>query len=177
MEERWADMMRAGMRGDARAYHDLLRELACALRAHVRRNLGARQGAAEAEDIVQEVLLALHLKRHTWDQQQPFFPWLRAIARNKTVDSIRLRRLTAFVQIDEFSEILPDESVGDVDTAIDATDALSRLKNRELEIVVAIAMKGDSAREVAQRLGMTEGAVRVALHRALQTLAKTLGAT
>jgi RNA polymerase sigma-70 factor (ECF subfamily) len=49
---------------------------------------------------------------------------------------------------------------------------IAKLKEREREIVLAISIEGASARQVAERLGMTEGAVRVALHRALRSLAK-----
>jgi RNA polymerase sigma-70 factor (ECF subfamily) len=45
------------------------------------------------------------------------------------------------------------------------------LKVRQREIVKSISIEGRSARETADRLGMSEGAVRVALHRALKTLA------
>ena len=51
--------------------------------------VGALVGAGlpehEAEDIVQEVLLTIHLKRGTWDQSRPIGPWLAAITRNKLV--------------------------------------------------------------------------------------------
>ena len=48
---------------------------------------------------------------------------------------------------------------------------LGRLQERQREIVRAISVESLSARETAKRLGMTEGAVRVALHRALRSLA------
>ena len=51
---------------------------------------------------------------------------------------------------------------------VDAERMIASLKGRQREIVVAISIEGASARQVAERLGMTEGAVRVALHRALQ---------
>jgi RNA polymerase sigma-70 factor (ECF subfamily) len=69
----------------------LLEALAQVLRAFVRGAL-ARYGAGveEAEDVVQETLLAVHLKRDTWDEQKPLLPWVQAIARNKLVDSLRV---------------------------------------------------------------------------------------
>jgi RNA polymerase sigma-70 factor (ECF subfamily) len=52
-----------------------------------------------------------------------------------------------------------------------ARDLLSRLSERQREIVTAIAIDGRSAREVGDRLGMADGTVRVTLHRALKMLA------
>ena len=67
-EEEWAVWMRAAVDGDAQAYHRFLSTVTPHLRAMARRRcdqFGAP--ASEAEDVVQEVLLTMHLKRGTWD--------------------------------------------------------------------------------------------------------------
>jgi RNA polymerase sigma-70 factor (ECF subfamily) len=80
------------------------------------------------------------------------------------------------VPIDDIIETLAgDEPPADMNGA-DAERVIAKLKGRERDIVVAISVEGASARQVAQRLGMTEGAVRVALHRALHSLAKAFRA-
>jgi RNA polymerase sigma-70 factor (ECF subfamily) len=172
----WAELMRAANRGDGEAYRRVLGELAPLLRALARRGL-ARYGAGpeEAEDIVQETLLALHLKRHTWDEARPLLPWVRAIAQNKLLDALRRRGRQAHVPIDNLGEeLLAVETEPAVLDGVESGLALSRLSGRARDIVVAISVEGASAREVADRLGMTEGAVRVALHRALRSLAEAL---
>ncbi len=59
-------LMLASQRGDAAAYRTLLAKLTPQLRAYYKRwMMGAGRGAEEAEDLVQETLLAVHLKRHT----------------------------------------------------------------------------------------------------------------
>src|ERR1700730_15820494 len=71
-ENDWPVWMRAAMTGDAGAYRQLLVSLAPHIRAVARsrcRSLGAPEG--EGEDLVQEVLLTIHLKRGTWDQSRP----------------------------------------------------------------------------------------------------------
>jgi len=91
-ENDWAVWMRAAMTGDAGAYRQLLVSLAPRLRAVARsrcRSLGALED--EIEDLVQEVLLTIHLKRGTWDQSRPIGPWVAAITRNKLVDVLRRR--------------------------------------------------------------------------------------
>ena len=96
----WGDLMRAANRGDAAAYNELLASLAPVLRSVTRRGL-ARGGlpVEDAEDIVQETLLAVHLKRQTWDESLPFMPWLRAVARNKLLDAVRRRGRRPFHKI------------------------------------------------------------------------------
>ena len=77
------------------------------LRAAARRGLArAGQPVDQSEDIVQDILLAVHLKRHTWDVNAPFAPWLFAIARNKLIDALRRRGRRVFVNIDDFAETL-----------------------------------------------------------------------
>ncbi len=67
--------MRAGNAGDADSYRRLLLQLAPVLRAAARRGL-ARAGMADtdAEDVVQETLLAIHLKRQSWDEDCADWP-------------------------------------------------------------------------------------------------------
>lgn len=175
-ELQWADWMRAGNRGDTQAYHRLLAALAPALRGYSRRAF-TRSGlnSDEVEDVVQETLLAVHLKRHTWDEHQPLLPWVKAIARNKVIDALRRRGGGIHVAIDEVSETLADARTVEAGHAADLSRVVMYLKDRDREIVVAMSLEGASARDVARRLDMTEGAVRVALHRALKSLAKALG--
>ena len=172
-ELRWADLMRAASRGDRASYYRLLHELASVLRGVVSRGF-ARYGlgSEDVEDVVQETLLALHLKRHTWDERRALFPWVQAIAHNKLVDNLRHRGRRAHVPIDDVSGTLAGDAPAPEMNGVDAERMIARLKGRQRDIVVAISIEGASARQVAQRLGMTEGAVRVALHRALQSLSK-----
>ncbi len=58
---------------------------------------------------MQEVLLAVHLKRHTYDPAAPFAPWLFAVTRNKVIDALRRRGRRVFVPIEDFAETLPSE--------------------------------------------------------------------
>jgi len=166
-------LLRAANRGDSGAYRTLLGELAPALRGIARRGfMRYGLGADDVEDVVQETLLAVHLKRQTWHEGQPLLPWVRAIARNKMVDSLRRRGRAVHVPIDDVSETLAGEDLSDAASGVDAERVLASLDGRQRDIVRAISIEGASARQVAARLGMTEGAVRVALHRALQSLAK-----
>lgn len=163
--------MRAGNSGDAAAYRLLLQLLAGRLRISVRSALArVGRGAEEVEEIVQETLLAIHLKRHTWDDRLPLEPWARGIARYKTIDALRRRGFADHKPIEDFAELLAAPEADGVGT-LATRDLLARLPERDRLIVQAVSIEGRSAKEAGVPLGMTEGAVRVALHRALKTLA------
>jgi RNA polymerase sigma-70 factor (ECF subfamily) len=171
-ENDWAVWMRAAMTGDAGAYRQLLVSLAPRLRAVARsrcRSLGAPED--EIEDLVQEVLLTIHLKRGTWDQLRPIGPWVAAITRNKLIDVLRRRGRHITVPIEDFVDSLQAEDQSPELPAREIDSLLARLRPQQREIVRSISLDGSSIRETADRLQMTEGAVRVTLHRALKTLA------
>jgi RNA polymerase sigma factor (sigma-70 family) len=164
--------MRAAIAGDASAYRLFLKAVTLHLRALARRRcetFGVPQ--SDAEDIVQEVLLAVHLKRGTWDQSRPIRPWLSAIVRNKLIDILRRRGRHISVPLEDVIDWLPAEEQPDGLEHQDIERMLRHLKKQQREIVQSISVNGMSVRETARRLQMTEGAVRVALHRALKTLA------
>ncbi len=170
-------LMRAAMSGDAAAYNRLLTSLAPAIRSVARRGL-ARAGLAveEAEDVVQETLLAIHLKRHTWDPSMPLGPWVRAIARNKMIDAMRRRGRRDHVPIDDVIDTLAADA-GEPTPLPGRLDAhLQSLPDRQQSVVRAISLDGASIRETATKLNMSEGAVRVALHRGLAALSVKFGA-
>ena len=71
-EDEWTDLMRSAISGDDAAYHRLLKAITPVLRAATRRGLArAGQPVDQSEDIVQDILLAVHLKRQTWDANAP----------------------------------------------------------------------------------------------------------
>ena len=174
-EHLWAEAMRAERQGNAAAYERLLKEIAGLLRKLVRHRL-AQYGLApdEAEDLVQEILIGLHTKRHTWDPDRPFMPWLFAVTRYKFVDAARRMRREAGHRVDltmeELSEMVaaPEE---DFDRAtLDLERHLNALPQGQQTVVRALAIDGASVRDTAKKLTTSEGAIRVTFHRALQKL-------
>ena len=164
-------LMRLARRGDDEAYRQLLGRVAVWLRSVARRGLvRAGRGVEDSEDIVQETLLAMHLKRDSWDDTQPLAPWLRAIAHHKLVDQLRRHGFRDHVDIEEYADTLATPQASETGASADARQMLSSLPERQRVIVEAISIEGRSARDVGVRLGMSEGAVRVALHRALKAL-------
>ena len=174
-EDEWADLMRRGNASDSGAYRQLLKALAPVLRAVTRRGLArAGQPVDQPEDIVQDILLALHLKRQTWDADALFSPWLFSIARNKLVDALRRRGRRVFVNIDDFTETIASEPVAETVTASELIVHLKGLPNRQRDVLQSITVESNSIKATAAKLAMSEGAVRVALHRGLAKLAAKL---
>lgn len=168
--------MLAGLAGDEAAYKRLLGELSVRLRPFVRRNLSSAGLTAEdVEDVVQETLIAVHLKRHTWRTDAPLLPWLNGIVRYKIVDAVRRRGGRHFVPIDGLSETLPARDETPALARQDIVKMAASLPAKQKAIVMAIFVGGENTAEAAARLGMSEGAVRVMLHRALARLAKEFG--
>ena len=173
--DEWTGLMRSALAGDSAAYARLLGAVAPVLRANARRALvRAGQPADQAEDIVQDILLALHLKRHTWDVTAPFAPWLFAIARNKLIDALRRRGRRVFVNVDDFAEILPGAPAEQTVPAREVAAHLETLPARQRDVLQSIAVDSISIKATAAKLSMSEGAVRVALHRGLATLTARL---
>src|ERR1700755_3100505 len=153
--------MRAAIAGDSAAYHRLLKAITPVLRAAARRGLArAGQGVDQAEDIVQDILLAVHLKRHTWDAEAPFAPWLFAIARNKLIDALRRRGRRIFVDIDDFAETLPGEVPVETASAGEVAAQLKTLPERQREVLQSVAVDAASIKETAAKFSMSEGAGR-----------------
>jgi RNA polymerase sigma-70 factor, ECF subfamily len=174
-EEEWADLMRRGNAGDGGAYHQLLRAVTPVLRGVARRGLArAGQPLDQSEDIVQDILLAVHLKRHTWDAGALLLPWLFAIARNKLVDALRRRGWRVFVNIDDFAETIPSAPVAETVPAGEVIAHLQQLPRRQRDVLQSITLESISIKATAAKVAMSEGAVRVALHRGLINLAAKL---
>ncbi|HEY6832264.1 MAG TPA: sigma-70 family RNA polymerase sigma factor [Pseudolabrys sp.] len=174
-EQRWGEAMRAELRGDAAAYERMLKEVATVLR----RSLGPRLvrvglGAHESEDLVQEILIGLHAKRHTWDPARPFLPWLHAITRYKLIDFMRHRRRETRLRVDlpleDWLEIVESPADEAYRASWEVDRHLAVLPVSQRKIVRAIAVEGASVRNVARGLATSEGAVRVTLHRAIRRL-------
>ena len=123
---------------------------------------------------MQDILLAVHLKRHTWDASAPFAPWLFAIARNKLIDALRRRGRRDFRQHRRFRRGDPGRAAGETASASEVAAHLQSLPARQRDVLQSIAVDSASIKDTAAKLSMSEGAVRVALHRGLASLTAKL---
>jgi RNA polymerase sigma-70 factor, ECF subfamily len=162
--------MRAAQRGCQEAYGRLLTDISNTFR-HLAAGDMRRYGlqASDGEDVLQEILLAVHLKRHTWRPEHPFLPWLRAIARHKVIDFVRRRSRRSELPIDDFPDVFPAPQP-EADMTVPLQQALLELPRRQREVIEELAVGGASVADTAVKLRMSRGAVYVAFHRALATI-------
>lgn len=173
-EGRLQALLVTGLAGDARAYHAFLKEMGAHLRAFLRRRLATMPG--EVEDLVQEILLAIHNQRHTYDAGQPLTAWVHAIARYKLIDLLRRRggREALHDEFDDETQIAAasDEEAGEARR--DLGKLLELLPERQRLPIVHVKLEGLSVQEAARLTGMSESAVKVGIHRGLKALAQKI---
>jgi RNA polymerase sigma-70 factor, ECF subfamily len=169
-------LMIASLDGDAASHRSLLERLSLRLRAYYKARLAAAgRGAAEAEDLVQETVLAIHLKRHTYDPQEPLTPWVHAIARYKLIDFLRHDRMSlAALPIDEASEVMAVDDSTSAESNFDLRRLMKHLPERTQCAIEAVKLDGLSIAEAASKCGLSESGVKINIHRGLKALAKLI---
>jgi RNA polymerase sigma-70 factor (ECF subfamily) len=116
--------------------------------AHLRGYYKARltqtgRGMSEAEELVQETLIAIRTRRHTWDADQPFTPWLYAIARYKLIDHLRRTKASrGDLPIEDAGEITAHNDRADAESAIDLGRLLERLPARMRRAIQDVKLSG-----------------------------------
>lgn len=180
--EAWAELgtlLALAQGGDRAAYTALLQGLLPYLRALAGRRLARPQ---DVEDTVQDIFLSIHAIRHTYDPARPLQPWIHVIAERRIAD--RLRRLYR-EQIRE--KPLPEDAdetfaADDTNMASEANldmravrQALEQLPPGQRQAIALVKLKGMSLRDAAAVTGQSEGAMKLAVHRAVKALRKALG--
>lgn len=169
-ETRLRALLIEALAGDAPAYRAFLAELAAHLRQFLRRRFHERPD--DIEDLVQECLIAVHDKRHTYDASQPLTPWLHAIARYKLADHLRRARIeVASDDVEEVIDILAEGANDAADAKRDVAKLLGRLPEKQRLPIVHVKIEGLSIAEAAGISGMSISAVKVGIHRGLKALA------
>jgi RNA polymerase sigma-70 factor (ECF subfamily) len=170
-EDRLKEFLVRGLAGDGAAYHRFLGELSGHLRAFLRRRLARLPD--EVEDLVQETLLAVHNQRHTFDAAQPLTAWVHAIARYKLVDFLRRRSRHDLLTepLDDETDVFSSAEAEAAEARRDLARLLATLPERQRLPIVYVKVQGRSVVEAARLTGMSESAVKVAVHRGLKALA------
>jgi len=162
----WGALMAAAQQGNGGAYRRLLMELNEWLTGFYARRL---PGPA-IEDAVQDTLISIHEKRHTYDPQRPFKPWAAAIARYKWIDRLRAMRRQATEPLPE--DIAVDDHEASVASAVALRSLLQRLSPGQEEAIRLVKLDGLSVREASRQSGQSESLVKVNIHRGLARLAR-----
>jgi len=174
IEEHLRGLILQNLAGNAAAYRIFLDELTPHLRSYLRRRLGGLP--EEIEDLLQELLLAVHNKRHTYDPKQPLTAWVQAIARYKLVDLLRRRsRSEALTDpLDEDDQMFATTANDAAEAQYDVAKLLRGLPDRQRLPILYVKIEGASVTDTAVRTGMSESAVKVGIHRGLKALAQRI---
>lgn len=169
-------LMVAGLGGDSAAHRTLLERLSSQLRGYFKGQLyRIGRGPVEAEDLVQEALIAIHTRRHTYDPAQPLTPWIYAIARYKLVDYLRRARAPMTdLPIDDVREISSPGDQGLVESSLDLEKLMAALPEKTRAVIQAVKLDGLSVSEAAAQSGMSESNVKVSIHRGLKAMARLI---
>jgi RNA polymerase sigma-70 factor (ECF subfamily) len=162
-------LMLRGLAGDEAAHAELLERLARRFRAYFRRRLNAE---AATEDLVQETLIAIHVRRDSYDPGQPLTAWVYAIARYKLIDHFRRERRSAgHMPIEDIEGLFSEEAADASMPSRDVAALLDQLPEPQATAIRLTKLEELSVREAAERIGMTEGALKVSVHRGIRKLA------
>lgn len=165
-------LMLLGLDGDAKAWRALLSDIRPAMAAFFKRRLIGCE--ADAEDLVQDCLIAIQAKRATFDRSMPFTAWAYAIARYKLIDHLRRMGRRGTVPLEDSFVLLADHTVEDGVVRRDLTRVLAVLPTRQRRLVEDVRIGGFSVAEAAARNGFTEGAAKVSVHRSMKTLSASV---
>jgi RNA polymerase sigma-70 factor (ECF subfamily) len=160
-----AHLMVLSQKGDKHAYTVLLGEASNWLQRYFRRKVPD----AQLDDMVQEVLLAIHKKRASYDAARPFLPWMAAVARYRWVDHLR-KVYRAQEDALEDQDAAQDSDEEAVLARISLDRLFVHLSDKQAEVIELVKIEGFSIRDAARTCGQTESAVKVNIHRGLKKL-------
>lgn len=169
----------AAQDGDEDAFRAVYRAVQPRLLGYIRTLVGE----PDAEDVASEAWLqiARDLDRFSGDADR-FRGWAARIARNRSLDHLRMRSRRPAIGGDETeltTRAAESDTAGDAIEALDTDRTMSliaQLPQDQAEAVVLRVVVGLDAKSAAQTLGKRPGAVRTAAHRGLKRLAELLGA-
>jgi RNA polymerase sigma-70 factor (ECF subfamily) len=161
-------LMVAALQGDGNAHHALLSKIAVKLRTFFGRRLG--RDAADVEDLVQEVLIAVHTRRDTYDPARPLTSWVYAIAHYKLADCFRRNSRRELVSLEDTMELFAADENEQRSAQQDVGQLLATLPEAQQTAIKLTRIEGLSTTEAAQRSGQSESLIKVNVHRGMKRL-------
>ena len=163
--DQWGQLMAAAQEGHAAAYRRLLDEIRHWLKGFYARRLPP----AMVDDAVQDTLIAIHEKRHTYDPERSFKPWLMAVARYKWIDRLRSMSRSRTEELPE--EIAVEDHERNVTSSVILARLMTELKPAQAEAIRLVKIEGFSVEEASERTGQSGSLIKVNIHRGLARLA------
>lgn len=173
-ERELSQLMGNSQSGDAESYRLLLERVRAMLQrytenAFAKFGLG---GSGGQEDVLQDILLAIHLKRHTYDPDQFFLPWLYAVARYKVIDHLRKNKvgMRSTVSLDDEMENLEALMPLEIGADLDIEALCESLPEKQRVVLKMVKIEGLSIDEASKRTGFSSSDIKVTVHRAIKSL-------
>ena len=158
------DLVDAARRGDREAFAALYSRFSRVVHGI----LLSRIPRADVEDLVQDVFITALQELAALREPAAFPGWLATMTRNRATDHLRRMPRT--------TELPPDLSTSDPDRteAVFVMAAIREMPDAYRETLTLRLVEGMSGPEIAARTGLTEGSVRVNLHRGMKQLRERL---
>lgn len=167
-EQELKALILAGLAGNEPAYAQFLHLAAGRLRSYFGRRLPGR--GADVEDLVQESLIAIHLKRGTYDRERPFTPWLQAIARHRLIDFLRKESRRHVLASEGPVDVSSEEELEAGLAAVDVDHLLSLLPRRQAAAIRLARLEGLSVNDASLRSGRSKSSIKMDVHRGMSRL-------
>jgi RNA polymerase sigma-70 factor, ECF subfamily len=164
------DWMVLSLASDKAALTWMLEEIGARLRVYFARRLAS---AVDVEDLVQETLLAIYAKRHTYDPGLPITPWIYTIAKYKLVDHLRRQKHRVTVPLERAGDLYSPDNPEEGAIRLDLDRLLGQLPLPRRRLVEDLKLVGMSVPEAAARGGVTPASAKVMVHRCLKRLRET----
>lgn len=170
-------LIQAAVKGDSSAFGALYDRYHPMIYRFVMIKVGRRE---EAEDITHQVFLSAWQNVRTYRHRgYPFSSWLYRIARNQVIDHYRARKVDVSLEKAEAESFASAvDHAADLSTKLQiekVRSAVVRLKPDYQDVIILRFVEDLSLKEAANMLGKSEGAVKLAQHRAIRELKKMLG--
>jgi RNA polymerase sigma factor (sigma-70 family) len=161
-------LMALSQRGDKSAYNILLRRTSEWLRRYYINRLPSHI----VDDAIQDAIMAVHEKRHTYDPSRSYGSWLAGIARHKWIDCLRKIKKESCCELPEDVAVRGHE--GGVVCKIILTDVLKAISPAQADVIRLVKLNGFSLREAAEFTGQSYAMAKVNVHRGMRRLSAVL---
>ncbi|MBS1399406.1 MAG: sigma-70 family RNA polymerase sigma factor [Firmicutes bacterium] len=119
-----------------------------------------------AEDVVDEVLIALVQNIHSFKSDKNMNGWLNAVTINKSIDCLRKRK-NEFLPGDDFLSAIPAAITEDkLAEKLQIVDVLKKMEPLQRQLLVDRVLNGETLFSLAKKYNLTVKQVRIRLKKA-----------
>jgi len=165
-------LAKASQEGDATAYRKLLQAITPLIRSFVRKSFRREE---QQDDVVQDILMSIHRGLHTYLPEREFTSWMYAIAKFRVIDHLRVtyRFREREVLTDTFAD-KAENVTEDSDESNYLLAALEKLPAKYREAIKLTKLQELSVQEAAEKLQISESALKARCSRGYKMLRKKL---